>query len=139
MIQRLSQDYQFDKAYNYASKLISNSGLQSIEANLYLSIWLNSSKISVMQNNSIAELQKLVDNYRTRSLLTMDDYHFYQALIALWKQDYESAMILLKQITAPRYLDFYNSIEKIRQEIAQQQDLPDYYETALISLQLLKK
>jgi len=139
LIQKLAQDYQFDKAYQYANHLITSSGMQSIEANLYLSIWLNSSELSVMQLQSINKLRSKIDAYRSRWQLTTDDYRFYQAMIFLRNQDYEWAITLLKQITSPRYDGFYDSIVWIHQQINQQQDMPKYYENALIALQLLKE
>ena len=138
LIEKLSQDYQFYKAKEYADTMVASSWLQSIDPHLYIQISLNSSQISVMKASSIEKIKTIVEEARIRWLLSTDDYRFYQSLFLLWYRDYAGAQRLLKQINTPRYTNFIKQQNYIFEQVAQRQDMPKYYQDALVSLNLLK-
>jgi len=138
LIEKLSQDYQFDKAKEYADNLISISWLQSIDLHMYIQVAFNSSDVSVMKSSSIENIKPIVEEARVRGLISTDDYRFYQSLFLLWDYDYAWAQTLLKQIDTPRYSDFIAQMNYISDKVKQEKDMPAYYQEALISLNLLK-
>ena len=138
LIQKLAQNYQFDEAKLYADEIIQTSGLQNIDIHIYLQSYLNSSEISVLKLSSIEKVKPVIEEARLRWLLSTDDYRFYQLLVALWYRDYSTAETLLKQIDSPRYSTFVDHMNHIWGAVAQQRDMPSYYQDALISLNLLK-
>ncbi len=138
LIEKLIQDYQFDKAYTYTQKVINVSGYQSIDPHINLYALLNSSELSVLRQDSIKQLQPIIDEYKVRSLLSMDDYRFYQALIQLRNRNYEWAKVLFKQIKTPRYQAITQRFFEIESQVINQRDMPGYYQDALTALMLLK-
>lgn len=138
LIEKLQQDYQFDKAKKYIDIFISEFWQKDIDPHLYLNILFNSSSISVMKASSIEQMRPKVEEARIKWLLSTDDYLFYQALFDLRYRDYDAAMTLLKQIKTPRYTSFIEGMTTIDLQIKQQRDVPVYYKDALIALNLLK-
>lgn len=138
LIHKLVEDYQFDEAYDYAKKLIKSSDISSLDPHLYLQILINSDTISLMNEQSIDKIKPILDEYRVRGLLSMDDYRFYNGIIALWYLNYDEAETLFKQITAPRYEALMDEFIEIKKQTQIQRDMPSYYYDSLISLTLLK-
>jgi len=138
LIEKLAQDYQFDKAKYYADELVNSDNEQQIDPHLYLYILFNSSELSIVKEKSIESINLVVEEYRIRGLLSMDDYRYYQGLIKLRYYDYVGADILFKQITSPRYTSFLTQLHSTLSTVSQQKDIPAYYQDALTSLLLLK-
>jgi len=138
LIEKLSQDYQFDKAKYYVDELIKDDSKQQIDPHLHLYILFNSSELSIVKEESIEAIKLIVEEYRIRWLLSMDDYRYYQGLIRLRYYDYAGADVLFKQISSPRYTSFLSQLEDTLSKVSKQDDVPEYYKDALISLLLLK-
>ncbi len=138
LIDKLTQDYQFDKAKKYMDLEMANAGEESVDQRLYFYVLINSSDVSVMKNSSIDILQPQLEETRIKWLLSTDDYRFYQALSKLRYNDYSGAQALFDEIISPRYSGFINKLHTIHTQVSQQRDVPAYYEHSLIALNLLK-
>jgi len=138
LIEKLAQDYQFDKAYEYLGKLIKLEGYETIDPHVYIHVIINSSAVSVMKESSIEKMRPFIEDLRVKGLLSQDDYRFYQGLFKIWYHDYDGAQILFKQITSPRYDDLFASLDETLSQISTQQDIKSYYKDALVSLVMLK-
>jgi len=139
LIEKLSQDYQFEKAKDYADLLIkTKTWFQMMDPYLYMYIALNHPEISILRASSIESIRPIIDEWRMRGVLSMDDYRFYQGLIQVWYGNYPDATILFKQISSPRYQPFLDQLEQIKANATTQEDIPPYYEEALIGLAMLK-
>jgi uncharacterized protein YihD (DUF1040 family) len=66
LIERLIQDYQFDKANEYVKILIKNFDYQSIDPNLYIYLKFNSQDISFASDDSIENILPTIQDYKDK-------------------------------------------------------------------------
>ncbi len=135
LLQNLVEEYQFEKAKTYISD-INIFDDKIIEAKTYIYTYINS--LSIIDNNSMDKFMSFVDQMRYKSLISSDDYIFYQWLAKIWKKDYEWASILFKQINSPIYTNFISQIDSAIEKFNKQKWVPWYYKDSLIALTALK-
>ncbi|MFA5748153.1 MAG: hypothetical protein WC872_03520 [Candidatus Absconditabacterales bacterium] len=138
LIERLIQDYQFDKANEYVKILIKNFDYQSIDPNLYIYLKFNSQDISFASDDSIENILPTIQDYKDKGLISVDNYNFYQGLIKVWYQDYSSAKTYFNALTNPIYKDFVVGFNKTLASFNSSQNIPTYYLDGLISLNMMK-
>jgi len=75
LLQNLVGDYQFEKAKSYISN-INIFDDKIIDTKTYVYTYINS--LSITDNNSMDKFMSFVDQMRYKSLISSDDYVFYQ-------------------------------------------------------------
>jgi len=135
LLQNLVGDYQFEKAKSYISN-INMFDDKIIDTKTYVYTYINS--LSITDNSSMDKFMSFVDQMRYKSLISSDDYVFYQWLAKLWKKDYEWANTLFKQIKSPIYKNFVTQINDSIAKFNKQKGVPWYYKDSLIALAALK-
>lgn len=91
LIEKLAQNYEFEKANKYLQELIINPDYdQSIAATLHLYIAIHDPTIvSITDAQSIQKIIPIMDEYKNAGRLNADDYNFYQGLIKIRYKDYK--------------------------------------------------
>jgi len=138
LIEKLAQDFQFEKAYQLSQKFLGDEVFENIDPNLYFHIMINSSVVSIMKPESIEVVRNKIEEARTLGVLSVDDYRFYQGLMKIWYNDYEWAKTLFKQLTLPHYQKFFETLENTLSNISVQEDVPIYYQDSMVALVMLK-
>jgi len=138
LIEKLSKDYQFEKAHQLSETFVKDEKFLYLDPNLYFQNLLNSSVVSVVKPETMELVRKEIDSAREGGFLSVDSYRYYQWLMKIWYNDYESAKILFKQLSLPDYQQFFETLETTLQSISNQQDIPSYYKDSMIALVLLK-
>jgi len=141
LVEKFLQYYQFDKANQYLALLVQNEGdylSLKIDPRQVIYTRFHDSAIDLNSANSLDSTFVLIQNYRSRDMLTQDDELFYKGLKSLWVYDYTGASISFSKITDPRYQDFKSSYDSALSTFVKITNPPSYYRDALISLTLLK-
>jgi hypothetical protein len=133
LIQKLVQEHNYEKAYEYASKI----ELKEIDPNIMLRILLHQEQVTLTNTNSIESRKENIESYRQQGRISNDDYLWYQASIQLRYNNIEQSKILLKQITSPKYTNVIKQINDLVAKQKQQKDMPIYYTYTRIALILL--
>jgi|GEM_PF-457076 len=140
LIEKLAQNYEFEKANQYLQELITNPDYdQSIDPNLHLYIAIHDPTIvSITDAQSIQRIIPIMDEYKNAGLLAADDYNFYQGLIKIRYKDYKGARELFNGITSAKYKAAIQAITQAISTYNSSKAIPKYYQDALVSLALLK-
>ncbi len=138
LVKKLVKNHQFDEAYNYSLISINNNWYVWIKSDIFLDIYLNSSQIDIKEDDSINDFQARIDDMRMQSFLWTDDYRFYKWIIRIWRQKYDKADVLFKQILSEKYLEFYSWFKYILNKWNNSVDMPKYYTDAMVSLYMFK-
>ena len=91
LIEKLTQNYEFGKANSYLEEILADPNYNNnIQPTLHLYILLhNPNFISITDTDSIQKLLPIMNGYKSKGLLSTDDYNFYKGLIKLRYKDYE--------------------------------------------------
>jgi hypothetical protein len=91
LIEKLAQNYEFEKANTYLQELIINPDYdQSIDPVLHLYIAIHDPTIvAITDPQSIQKIIPIMDEYKNTGRLSTDDYNFYQGLIKLRYKDFK--------------------------------------------------
>lgn len=135
LLQKLVEDYQFDKAKSYIAD-INIFENKSVDAKTYIYTYINS--LSITDNTSMDKFMSFIDQIRYKSMISSDDYLFYQWLAKLWVKDYDWANILFAQIKSQIYTNFITQIDDSIQKFNNQKWVPIYYKDSLIALTAMK-
>ncbi len=135
LLQKLIEDYQFDKAKAYISD-INIFEDKSVDAKTYIYTYINS--LSITDNGSMTKFMSFIDQMRYKSMISSDDYIFYQWLAKLWAKDYQWANTLFAQIKSPIYSNFIAQVDDAIQKFDNQKWVPVYYKDSLIALVAMK-
>lgn len=140
LIEKLAQNYEFEKANQYLKELMSNTDYdQSIDATLHLYIAIHDPTIvSITDPQSIQKIIPIMNTYKNEARLSEDDYHFYQWLIEIWNKNYKWAREIFNGIKSPNYQTAIQSITQAISKYDSTKAIPRYYQDALVSLSLLK-
>lgn len=138
LIDVLLEQHRFDEAYGYVQEAeINYPGTLDPYRHIYAAF--HAPSISISQPGSIKVAEDVIEYYRSKNLISADDYLFYQAMIKLWYNDLEAARILLQQITSPKYTPISKYIIETFDTLSKQQDIPSYYAQSMISLAVMKQ
>ncbi len=135
LLEKLNHEYQFEKAKEY----IWNINIfqdKSVDPKTYIYTYINT--LSLTDQNSMSKFMTFIDQIREHSMISADDYVFYQWLTKLWQKDYEWADILLKQVKWEFYQSFTNQIFDTIDKFNSQKWTPLYYKDSLIALTAMK-
>ena len=141
LVEKFLQYYQFDKANHYLSLLVQNEGdymKLKIDPRQVLYTRFHDSSLGLDSADSLDDIFSLVQNYRSRDMLTYDDEMFYKGLKSLRIYDYTTATAAFGKITDARYKDFTASYESALANYLKIKNPPAYYRDGLVSLTLLK-
>lgn len=141
LVEKFLQYYQFDKANHYLALLVKEQWdyfALKIDPRQVIYTLFHDSTIGLDSPNALDPILSLVQEYRSRDMLTQDDEFFYKGLKSLWIYDYASASSLFSKITDPRYKDFKASYESALANFIKITNPPTYYRDWLVSLTLLK-
>lgn len=141
LVEKFLQYYQFDKANQYLTLMVQEDDDYSklkIDPRQVIYTRLHDSSIDLAGVNSLDEVFSLIQDYRSRDMLTQDDELFYNGLKSLWVYDYSGASASFSKITDPRYKDFKSSYEAALSNFVKIKNPPLYYRDGLVSLTLLK-
>lgn len=138
LIDVLLAQHRFDEAYGYVQEAEKNyPGTLDPYTHIYAAF--HAPSISISQLGSIKVAEDVIEYYRSKNLISADDYLFYQAMIKFWQNDLEAARILLQQITSPKYTTISKYIIETFDTLSKQQDIPSYYAQSMISLAVMKQ
>lgn len=138
LIDVLLAQHRFDEAYGYVQEAEKNyPGTLDPYTHIYAAF--HAPSISISQPWSIKVAEDIIEYYRSKNLISADDYLFYQAMIKLWYNDLEAARLLLQQITSPKYAPISKYIIDTFETLSKQQDIPSYYAQSMISLAVMKQ
>jgi len=135
LLQKLVEDYQFDKAKQYISN-INIFQSDSVDTKTYIYTYINS--LSITDDGSMDKFMSFIDQMRYKSMIGSDDYIFYQWLAKLWTKDYQWANTLFAQIKTSLYSDFVSQINNSINTFNNQKWVPAYYQDSLIALVAMK-
>ena len=141
LVEKFLQYYQFDKANQYLTLLAQEEGdyfKLKVDPRQVIYTRLHDSSVDLASANSLDEIFSLIQEYRSRDMLTQDDELFYNGLKSLWIYDYSGASVSFSKITNPRYKDFKSSYEAALSNFVKIKNPPLYYRDGLVSLTLLK-
>lgn len=140
LIEKLTQNYEFEQANIYLKELLSNPEYkQWFDPTLHLYLALHdTTSISITKLKSIQNLLPIMDDYKNKWQISADDYNFYFWLMKLRYKDYEWTKKLWEQITSPRYQPTIQSVTKAINDYNPEQNIPKYYQDWLVALSLLK-
>jgi len=141
LVEKFLQYYQFDKANQYLGLLVQDVGdysRLSIEPHQVLYARFHDSSIGLDSPNALDDVFTLVQDYRARNMLSLDDEYFYKWLKSLRINDYDTATAAFAKITDSRYKDFKTSYEASLATFVKIKNPPSYYKDGLVSLTLLK-
>ena len=135
LVDKLLLDYQFEKAKSYIwdIDILKNS---TVDAKSYFYTQLNT--LSISDPNSMVKFMSFVDQMKYKSLISSDDYLFYQGLAKVWAKDYLWANSIFQQVQSPIYKSFTSQINDSITKFNNQKWAPVYYNDSLISLVLMK-
>jgi len=148
LIEKLAQNYEFEKANQYLQELIINPDYDGdVKPTLHLYIAIHDPTIvSITDPQSIQKIIPIMDEYKNLApgkdpgagRLEADDYNFYQGLIKLRYKDYKWARELFNGISSARYKVSIQAITQAISTYNSSKAIPKYYQDALVSLALLK-
>jgi len=135
LVDKLLIDYQFEKAKSYIwnMDILKNS---TVDAKSYFYTQINT--LSITDPHSMNKFMSFVDQMKYKSLVSSDDYLFYQWLAKVWSKDYFWANDVFKQIQSPVYKNFVSQINDSIIKFNNQKWVPSYYKDSLIALVLMK-
>ena len=135
LVDELLSNYQFDEVRNYMSDIdIFSSSV--IDKQSYIYTYVNT--LAITDPNSMKNFINFIEQMKTKSLISSDDYLFYKWLQKVWEWKYDVALETMKQISSSNYSQFVNQLESTIKNYQSQKWMPKYYEDALISLMALK-
>lgn len=141
MIEKFLQHYQFDKANHYLGLLVEDAGGHlnvNIDPHQVLYTLFHDFSLGLDSDTSLDTVFSLVDAYKSRDLISVDDVNFYKWLQALWVYNYDWASQFFAKVTDARYKDFKLSYESALANYLKIKNPPNYYRDGLVSLSLLK-
>lgn len=138
LISVLLDQHRFDEAYTYVQEA-DRTYPESLDPYTHIYAAFHAPSISISQPGSIKVAEDIIEQYRTKNLISADDYLFYQAMIKFWYNDLEAARILLQQITSPKYTPISKYIIETFDTLSKQKDIPAYYAQSMISLAVMKQ
>ncbi len=137
LINALLSQHRFVEANNYIQEAVERYP-DSLDPYTHIYTVFHSPSLRISQVWSIKVVEELVESYRNRSLISNDDYLFYNAMVQFWYNDFAAARILLQQIQSPKHIDIKNKLLQTFDTLQRQRDIPDYYQDAIVSLTLMK-
>ena len=135
LIDNLLSDYQFDKVRWYLSDIDIFTS-QVIDKQSYLYTYVNT--LSITDPNGMKNFINFIEQLKSKSLISSDEYLFYKWLQKVWDKDYDVAIETWKQISSQAYSWFVKQLESTVSNFKSQKWMPSYYEDALVSLVALK-
>ena len=135
LVDKLLIDYQFEKAKSYIGDIdiLKNS---KVDAKSYFYTQINT--LSITDPHSMNKFMSFADQMKYKSLISADDYLFYQWLAKIWSKDYLWANEIFKQIQAPVYKNIISQVNDSIIKFNNQKWVPSYYKDSLIALVLMK-
>lgn len=141
LVEKFLQYYQFDKANMYLDLLVQDAWDYSklmIDPHQVLYARFHNPTLGLEGTNALDSVFTLVQDYRARGLLSVDDEYFYKWLKSLRVDDYDTATAAFSKIADARYKDFKASYEASLANFVKIKNPPSYYKDGLVSLTLLK-
>ena len=95
LVDELLSNYQFDEVRNYMSDIdIFSSSV--IDKQSYIYTYVNT--LAITDPNSMKNFINFIEQMKTKSLISSDDYLFYKWLQKVWEWKYDVALETMKQI-----------------------------------------
>jgi hypothetical protein len=141
LVKKFLQYYQFDKANQYLTLLVAEEGdyfKLNLDPHQVLYTRFHDSSLGLDSANSLDDVFILVNEYKTRNMITADDAMFYKGLRSLRVYDYATATAAFGKVTDPRYKDFKTSYDSALANYVKIKNPPAYYRDGLVALTLLK-
>lgn len=141
LVEKYLQYYQFDKANQYLTLLTQEEDDYTklkIDPRQIIYTRFHDSTIGLDTANALDNVFTLIQEYRSRDMITQDDVLLYNWLKSLWVYDYAWASASFSKITDTRYKDFIVSYESALANFVKIKNPPSYYRDGLVALTLLK-
>lgn len=135
LIDNLLSNYQFDTVREYLSDIDIFTS-QAIDKKSYMYTYINT--LSITDPNSMKNFISFVEQLKSKSLISSDEYLLYRWLQKVWDKDYDAAIETLKQISSKSYYPFIEQLESAVLNFKSQKWMPSYYQDALVALTALK-
>jgi len=141
LVEKFLQYYQFDKANQYLTLLVQEEGdyfKLAMDPHQVIYTRFHDSSIGLDSADSLDDVALLIQDYKSRNLITADDVMFYKGLTSLRKYDYATATAAFGKVLDPRYKDFKASYDSALANYIKIKNPPAYYRDGLVALTLLK-
>jgi hypothetical protein len=141
LVEKFLQYYQFDKANQYLTLLVQEEGdyfKLAMDPHQVIYTRFHDSSIGLDSADSLDDVALLIQDYKSRNLITVDDAMFYKGLTSLRKYDYATATAAFGKVLDPRYKDFKASYDSALANYIKIKNPPAYYRDGLVALTLLK-
>jgi len=137
IIKKQAQNYAFNDALENII-ILTNLSWASLDPNLDLHVYINSSNITINNKESIKKILPIIERYVSMWYFDESDYWFYQWLINIWNKDYIKAIEIWKTVKNPIYTNTIQSFQSAIYSYDSSKAIPKYYQDWLVWLAALK-
>ena len=136
IVETYLSEYQFVKAKKFIESL-PESDAEYLDPLLNLQVLFNSFALTSKTTDST--LENIVENYKSKNLISVEDRLWYLWVIALMQQNYNRFFEIANNFTIDKHKNFAAKLQWYKDQIAKQMWMPDYYFDTLVALELFNQ
>lgn len=136
IVETYLSEYQFVKAKKFIESL-PESDAEYLDPLLNLQVLFNSFALTSKTTDST--LENIVENYKSKNLISVEDRLWYLWVIALMQQNYNRFFEIANNFTLDKHKNFAAKLQWYKDQIAKQMWMPDYYFDTLVALELFNQ